>query len=224
MSNDQPSGRGPGKSGGGAPMGSTVTIVIAVVAVVVGFLVLRNISDSDGGGGTLDPGTENTSATTPTGDSSGGVVDPTSTIADTTPTTPTSVFDSAQQVVVANAAGVSGAAGNYTKALQTAGWTMGTALDATSQLDVSAVYYLPGGEAVAASVAAAMSDGTSTIIAAAMPTPPPVSGGTIPAGATVLVMLGKDRAGKALPANAGTSTNTTIVQAPVDSTTSTTSG
>ena len=225
MSNDQPSRREPGKSGGGAAMGSTVAIVIAVVAVVVGFLVLRNISDSDAGGGTTDPGTENSSGTTPTVDSTGAIVDPTSTVAETTPTTPTSVFDAAQQVIVANAAGIGGAAGNYTKALETAGWTMGTPVDASTQLDVSVVYYLAGGEAVAASVAAAMSDTTGTITASAMPTPPPIVGATaMPAGATVLVMLAKDRAGKALPANAGTTTNTTIVQAPVDSTTKTTTG
>lgn len=220
MSNDQPSRRTPGKSGGGAPMGSTVTIVIAVVAVVVGFLVLRNINDSDAGSGNNDGGTENTTGTTPTDGSTDLPTDSSSSIPDTTPTTPAVDFDATQQVVVANAAGIGGAAGNYTKALQTAGWTMGTALDATAQLDVSVVYFLPGGESVAASVAAAMSDDTSTITASAMPTPPPVAGGTMPAGATVLVMLGKDRAGKALPANAGT-TVTTLAGAPVDVTTTT---
>jgi len=219
MSNDQPSRRTlPGKSGGGAPMGSTVSIVIAVIAVVVGFLVLRNINDSDAG--STGNETDQTLPTTPTGGTDDIVVDPSSTVADSTATTAAPVFDAAQQVVVANAAGIGGAAGNYTKALQTAGWTMGTPADATAVVDVSVVYYLAGGEAVAASVAAAMSDATSTIAATAMPTPAPIQGGLMPAGATVLVLLGKDRAGKALPANAGTTTNTTIVQAPLDSSTS----
>ncbi|MGZ4674731.1 MAG: hypothetical protein ACXV8K_18880, partial [Ilumatobacteraceae bacterium] len=47
MSNEQPSR--PRKSGSSAsPMGSTLAIVIAIAAVVVGFLILKNIrSDSN---------------------------------------------------------------------------------------------------------------------------------------------------------------------------------
>ena len=55
MSNEQPS-RPPKRSGSGAsPMGSTLAIVIAVAAVVVGFLILKNIRSDD-----------NSDATTPT--------------------------------------------------------------------------------------------------------------------------------------------------------------
>ncbi len=49
MSNEQPS-RPPKRSGSGAsPMGSTLAIVIAIAAVVVGFLILKNIRSDDGG-------------------------------------------------------------------------------------------------------------------------------------------------------------------------------
>ena len=55
MSNEQPS-RPPRRSGSGAsPMGSTLAIVIAIAAVVVGFLILKNIRSDDD---------DNTSATT----------------------------------------------------------------------------------------------------------------------------------------------------------------
>ncbi|HEX2785570.1 MAG TPA: hypothetical protein VHN36_18455, partial [Ilumatobacteraceae bacterium] len=46
MSNEQPSR--PRKSGSSAsPMGSTLAIVIAIAAVVVGFLILKNINSDD---------------------------------------------------------------------------------------------------------------------------------------------------------------------------------
>lgn len=188
-------------------------IVIAVVAVVVGFLVLKNINDSDGG--SVADGADVTTPTTPTGDSGGITTDPTAPIVDPTPTTLPLDFTAAQQVVVANAAGIGGTAGRYSDALKTMGWTMGTPANATSTLDVSVVYYLAGGEAVAASVAQAMSGAEGTIASAAMPSPVPIQGGVLPAGATVLVMLGTDRAEKAIPAVAGT-TGTSLPTAPVD--------
>ena len=48
MSNEQPTSRPPKRSGSGAsPMGSTLAIVIAIAAVVVGFLILKNIRSDD---------------------------------------------------------------------------------------------------------------------------------------------------------------------------------
>ncbi|HRE01099.1 MAG TPA: LytR C-terminal domain-containing protein [Ilumatobacteraceae bacterium] len=207
MSNDTPSRRPTGKSSSGAPMGSTVSIVIAVIAVVVGFLILKNIND--GGGGGTTGGNNNTTTTT---------TDPTTNtedIANTTTTSEVSTVDKDpnQIVVVANASGIQGAAGRYTTTLQGEGWTTGAAETAAQRVTASLVYFLPGGENVAASVAAVMSDPAGTpIVASAMPTPPPLEAGkTLPSGVTVLVMLGPDLADKPLPglAAAGTSTNTT---------------
>ncbi len=225
MSNDQPTRRPGGKSGG-APMGSTVSIVIAVIAVVVGFLILRNISDSDGGstsagnettnsatGGSSDvPGTETTVAAT-------------APVETGPPTTPLLNTDATQVIIVANASGLGGAAGQYSKALAGLGFTVGTPTDATIKVDLSVVYYLPGGEAVAASVAQAMGslDGTG-VVASPMPTPVPLNGAIMPAGSSVLVMLGKDLAGKALPISAGTTVSTALPTAPIDSTTTTVAG
>ena len=57
MSSDQPRRR---ESSGspGSPMGSTAAIVIAIVAVVAGFLILRQINKDDDDGATLKVDTE----------------------------------------------------------------------------------------------------------------------------------------------------------------------
>ncbi|MCU1390315.1 MAG: hypothetical protein JWL72_3653 [Ilumatobacteraceae bacterium] len=202
MSNDQPSRRPPVKSTtGGAPMGSTISIVIAVVAVVVGFLILRNINNDGSSAGALPSGpgvsTPSELTTIP------GLTDTTATTAAPAVVTPTTVplVFSPGTVVVANASGVGGAAKTATKALTTAGWTMGDPTDAfgpAKRIDKTVVYYKPGGEQVAASVAQAFSTPTAVVVSAAMPAPIPVVNATI-GDATVLVMLGTDLAGKALP-------------------------
>lgn len=204
MSNEQPARRAGGKSGGGgAPMGSTISIVIAVVAVVVGFLILRNVTNDSGK--TSNPGGT-------TGNSSVETTQPggsTTTLAVVvTPTTEPFVITGAT-VIVANASGVGGAASQFSKALGQVGFTMATPTNAAppeAKLTVSKVYYLPGGEAVASSVGRSMGG----VAVEPMPTPVPIKNEKAGLGtATVLVMLGTDLAGKALPALAGDPTSTT---------------
>lgn len=198
MSNDQPVRRPPAKSsGGGAPMGSTISIVIAVVAVVVGFIILRNINSS-GSAASPSPNSipTNTTATTiGTGTTNGGS-------ATTTPTATTGPLVQTAQVVVANASGQKGAASFATTELKAVGFTMGAPTDAfgpEKSLPTTKVYYVAGAEATAASVAQMYSTAASPVHALAMPTPIPVKGASI-GSATVLVMIGKDLANKALPA------------------------
>lgn len=198
MSNDQPVRRPPAKSsGGGAPMGSTISIVIAVVAVVVGFIILRNINSS-GSAASPSPNSipTNTTATTiGTGTTIGGS-------ATTTPTATTGPLVQTAQVVVANASGQKGAASFATTELKAVGFTMGAPTDAfgpEKSLPTTKVYYVAGAEATAASVAQMYSTAASPVHALAMPTPIPVKGASI-GSATVLVMIGKDLANKALPA------------------------
>ncbi len=233
MSTDQASRRPAGKAGGSAPMSTTLMIVITVIAVVAGFLILQNITDGDDDPSVTDsPTTDTTGETIATGDTAApGDTGATavSVVDSGPPTTPALNTDPAQIVIVANASGIGGAAGQYTKALAGAGFTTGTATDSTTgELPLSVVYFLPGGEAVAASVAQAMGSlGTppSGVVAAAMPATPPIKGATMPAGATVLVMLGTDRANKALPMNEGTAASSdALPTAPIDSTTTTVAG
>lgn len=227
MSSDQPARRPPAKSaGGGAPMGSTISIVIAVVAVIVGFLILRNIN-SDGGStssaGALPNVSSVTTGSTVAGDA-GTTTTPVAPV-DVTPTTPPLVFTGGK-VVVANASNVNGAAKLATTALTAAGWTMGdptNASGAESQIATTKIYFVAGSDALAASVAQAFSTPDKPIVAAAIPTPPPVSGGTI-GDAVVLVMLGSDLAGKPLPLIASAATTTPTSLASVDISTSTSGG
>ena len=219
MSNDQSSRRPPAKSsGGGAPMGSTISIIVAVVAVVAGFLILRNINDDGDSGGSTANSTETTVDTSQVA---------TSTTLEPAPSTTAALVTAGATVVVANASGVGGAAGQFTTSLQAVGFTMGTATNAAGadqRLDVSKVYYLAGGEQVAASVAQAMGAPDSGVTTAPMPTPIPVEGEAAGLGdATVLVMLGKDLAGKPLPILAADtpSTSTTLPGSPLNTTTTT---
>lgn len=193
MSNEEPptspaTGRRPRQGVGGSPVASTLSIVLAVVAVIAGFLILRNITDdgSDGATSGTDP-----SATAPT-----TTIDalPT-TVATTTSTTMPLVTEGAT-VVVANANTVGGSAGRMTRTLETAGFTMGEPTNATEVLDDSLVYYdssVAAAEAVAQSVARVMGGLEVTTV----PSPPPTEDGTLNDGG-VLVMLGNNEADKTL--------------------------
>lgn len=172
---------------GGSPMGSTISIVIAVVAVVVGFLILRNITDDGGSadGGTAAP----TESTTPS------TVESTAT-SSTTSTLPPLVTEGAT-VVVANASGVPGSAGRMSDELAGAGFTMAEATNSTGpQLEQSVVQYDPSVAAaqdVANSVARVMGGLTVETVAS----PPAVEGGSL-GDAGVLVLLGTAQSDRTL--------------------------
>lgn len=201
MTNEEPTASGPGgtpprrspRQGiGGSPVGSTLSIVLAVIAVVAGFLILRNITDDDDGASSSigDTGDTDSSSTT--------TIDlgVTTTVAVTTTTEPPLVTEGAT-VVVANASGVPGSAGRMSTALGAAGFTIAEATNATSgQLEQSVVYYDPAvaaAQAVADSVARSM--GGLTV--EAVPTPVPIEGGALN-GSGVVVMLGTAQADKTL--------------------------
>ncbi|HUS43086.1 MAG TPA: LytR C-terminal domain-containing protein [Ilumatobacteraceae bacterium] len=180
-----PSRRSPRQGVGGSPMGSTISIVLAVVAVIVGFLILNNITDdgpSDSGGTTVD---------SVVGSTPDSIVENTT----TTTTEPPFVTEGAT-VVVANASGVPGSAGRMTTELATVGFTMvEPAINSTqSGLTASIVQYdstIAAAKAVAESVARSMGGLTVEVV----PTPAPVEGGSLN-GAGVLVLLGTDEADK----------------------------
>lgn len=152
-----------------------------------------------------------TTSTTSTTTSTTSTLAPTTTVAPTTlpptlpPTTPAPTTTLAPlvkegaTVLVANAAGVSGAAAELTTALRNLGFTLVDPVNAAGteeELALSKVYYRAGGEDVATSIARLMGD----VVTLPMPTPPPVVGALEGLGeATVLVMLGEDLAGKTLP-------------------------
>jgi LytR cell envelope-related transcriptional attenuator len=202
MSNEQPS-RPPKRSGSGAsPMGSTLAIVIAIAAVVVGFLILKNIRSDDDGGATattlpvsttIDPLTATTFPLAP--------VESTTTIFQ--PTT------AGAKVIVANSSHANGAAGQLTTALQANQFTMGEPTNGSSDEPVTKVQYLTGdvaAQAVAQSIAQLM--GVTSV--EPIPTPVLLEDPALLADNTVVVLLGDDKAGKTLEQMTSTDTSTTL--------------
>jgi hypothetical protein len=192
-------GRRPRAGDSGAPASGALAIVLAIVAVVAGFLILRSINDDDDGDAGEDT---NGAVTNGTGDSvaTTAAAATTSAPAATTTTTLALVLDPNVPVLVANASNVNGAAGQMTRALEVVGYTMAEATNkaaSVGQLETSVVYFdpaVPNSEPVAQSVARSLG-GVDSISAVA--TPAPTESGDM-GGAGVLVMLGIDKAGKTL--------------------------
>lgn len=169
-------------------LNSTTSIVVAVAAVILGFLILRDING------------DNSSTANPT---DAGIAQPTDTAAptDTVPvetTVDTTIPLTNFKVQIANASKVPGSAGELTTALQGRGFIVQPATNAseiTPKQTQTVVYFIPGSEAAAARVAAELGGVTT----AAMPAPIPTESGEL-GEATVLILLGTDLAGKPLAA------------------------
>jgi hypothetical protein len=180
----------PANTRSGPPPG-VLPIVLSLVALLAGFLILRSIS-SESSGTFVTPGPGAIEET----ELDDEAADTTTTT--TTTTEPPLVFDGAT-VVVANANSVGGSAGQMTRALEAAGFTISDAVNAAGGvgvLETSLVYYDAGAEgslAVAESVVRVLGGGLSV---APLPEVAPTTDGTV--SGQVLVMLGNDKAGKTL--------------------------
>lgn len=201
-----PSGARPrGTPAGGVSISTSLSVIVAAIAVLLGFLILRDVN-RDRDGLSFDPGVE---VPTGTGDLGASSLAPTA-----TPAPDRTGF----KVLVANASGAPGSAGQMTTALQAQQFVVTQPLNAdpaVGKLTTTLVYYVPGFEAQATLVA----DVLGGVQILPVPTPPPVEGGTL-GEATVLVMLGGDLAGKMLPgalpsATPVTPETTTTIAAPV---------
>ena len=169
-------------SSGGSNVNSTLSIIIAVLAVLLGFFILRDIRN-DQSGQTLQTESDNTVATG------------TETTLVEVPVATTLVL-TAFKVQIANASGLSGSAGQLTTELQGRGYIVQPALnksEITPKQTVTVVYYLLGSEAAAAAVANELGG----VGIAAMPAPIPTETGKL-GEASVLILLGTDIAGKPL--------------------------
>ena len=178
------------------PATPIIAVVIAAVAGLIGLIVLRDVK-SDAGNTNSDT-TEITDTTEPTDD--------------TTFTDDSSVPDVTRPVrvrtgaivVVSNASGKKGAAGALTDELKARGYDAGKAFTANSGTlnDTTQVLVAPGDEAalaVAKSVMAEMGlDGTPGPLDESAP----VKQSDV-SGATILILLGLDKAGQSLLPLAG---------------------
>ena len=192
----------------GSPVGSPLTIVLAVIAVVVGFLIFRSIDDSDAGGVEVPQGSTTTVAGATTTAAGGAAATP----AAPTTTAAARVTDGAT-VIVANASAASGEAQNMQDAIGDLGYSVtdeATTDTNAEPLEESLVYYATGGPAIQA-VAQSVARDLGGVPVQPMPSPIPVEGGSI-GTATVLVMMGNDIAGESLDDLAGSAAPN--VQAP----------
>jgi hypothetical protein len=188
--------RMPRASDGGAPASGALAIVLAVVAVVAGFFILRSISDDGDRQLDIQSPAAAGDAVTPTDSAAPGTTAAPLPAATTEPP----LVTAGATVVVANANGIKGTASSMSTALQIAGFTMGepsNKSEGIDDLDITQIWYdpaQPAAQQVAESVNRALGGGLAVTPLAG---PPPVDSGTIN-GAGVLVMLGKDKANKTL--------------------------
>lgn len=169
-----------------SPSTGTLGAAVAVVALVLGFLILRDVR-GDGGAATGPVGTPDPNATL----APGATVDPAA------PTTLAPFSINGFKIQVANASGLAGSAGDMTTKLQDQGYVVQVAMNVaagTAKRMKTGVFYLAGCEAASQNVAAVLG---GTVEVAAMPQPIPVETGTV-GEACILVLLGTDLANKPL--------------------------
>lgn len=225
--------RSPRVSDGGAPVSGALAIVLAVVAVVAGFLILRSISESgDESADFPDPAAGQTSGDAPDDSSTESSLPGESvpTLPATTTTAPLVVEGAS--VVVANANGLGGTASSMSRAIEAgAGFTVVAATDASSttpDLDESVIFYdpdTPAAQDVANSLARVLG-GVGSV--SPLSGTPPTADGSLN-GAQVLLMLGKDKANKTLEelapeVAAGSGNVVTVTNPDLSGTTTTTTG
>ena len=120
----------------------------------------------------------------------------TTTLPATTTSTTIPLITEGAVIIVANASGVTGAAAQLSQELAALGFHIFDVTNSAGveeKLDVSKVYFLPAGAEVATSIGRVMGG----IVVTRMPVPVSITGGPAALGdATIVVMLGKDRASK----------------------------
>ena len=185
-----------GRSGAnGVSVSTTLSVIVAAIAVLLGFLILRDVNrDRD------DVSAPITTEAT--------IVDPSGEVT-VAPTETTTLPRTGFKILVANASGVTGSAGQMSTALQSEQFIVSQPVNADvtyGKQSVTVVFYVPGYEAGATAVAEILGGIQIQPVA----TPAPVEGGSL-GEAQVLVMLGTDLAGKLLQG--------ALPAAPVDPTT-----
>ena len=204
----------------GSPVGSPLTIVLALIAVAVGFLIFRSIDDSDAGGLEAPEG----STTVAPGATTTVAGATTATTAAPATTAPTRVTEGAT-VIVANSSAAGGEAQNMQDAIGELGYTVtdeATSDSNAEPLEESLVYYTEGVPAIQA-VAQSVARDLGGLTVQPMPSPIPVEGGSI-GTATVIVMMGNDTAGESLDDLQGSAAPNVQAPTPAGGATTTTAG
>lgn len=188
MSQQRPRGSRPSMP---MPASGTAGAVVAVVALVLGFLILRDVRND--GGSTVTPG-EGATATVAPGDT-------TPAAGATTTTAP--LNRGGFTIQVANSSGIAGSAGDLTTKLQAQNFVVQAALNVapgTAKREKTGVFYTTGCEANAQLVADVLGGDVEIGV---MPSPIPLETGKL-GDACVLVLLGTDLSMKPLKGVSGT--------------------
>jgi cytoskeletal protein RodZ len=183
-----------------APVTTVVLLVAATVAVIAGFVVLRSVTDpaegSDEATGDAAPNVSSTPVPTISTAPRSTTGETSSTTTSTTTTVAPRASKSDATVVVANASGVDQSATAMTEELEADGYTTAQVANATgSYLDQSIIYYVDGDDA-SLGVARLLAEQIPTARTVPMPDPPPLDRPLN--GATVVLLLGRDAAGRSL--------------------------
>ena len=169
-----------------SPSTGTLGAAVAVVALVLGFLILRDVR-GDGGTATGPVATADPNSSLAPGET----VDPAA------PTTTAPFSIKGFKIQVANASGLAGSAGDMTTKLQDQDYVVQVAMNVaagTAKRAKTGVFYLAGCEAAAQNVAGVLG---GNVEVAAMPQPIPVETGSV-GEACILILLGTDLANKPL--------------------------
>jgi hypothetical protein len=150
-------------------------VFVAVLAVGIGLLVLKNgFADTDSAGGSTGGATTTVASTV-----APGTETTTTTAANTTPA----------KAIVANGSGVTGVAGKTTTFLQSKGIQTLPAVDAANKnYPETIVYFVDGFQAQAEQVAQQLG---GVQVAGVVPNPAPLAAGAAMGDANVLVIVGQ---------------------------------
>lgn len=175
------------------PMSSSGTAgaVVAVVALALGFLILRDVRSD--GGSTVTPGGGTPTESVPAGGST----------APGASTTVPPLNRGGFTIQVANASGIAGSAGDLTTKLQAQNFVVKAALNVspgTPKREKTGVFYATGCEANAQTVAQVLG---GDVVLDVMPSPIPLETGSL-GDACVLILLGTDLSYKPLAGVSGT--------------------
>jgi LytR cell envelope-related transcriptional attenuator len=177
-------------------MRTVATLAAAGIAVIAGFFILRSVTDEPDESDSRAPTAATTSEPVSTTSLPSTTTTTTTTAPSTTTTIAPSVSKSEATVVVANASGVDGSATAMTEDLDDAGYTTGEVSNSTgSPVNQSIIYYIEGNP-TSLGVAQLLAEQIPTARTVRMPQPPPIDRPL--SGATVVLMLGRDAAGRPL--------------------------
>lgn len=174
----------PSRPAAPAPNPASRGVILVVVAVVLGIILLVQ-----GGGVGFDEASDELEIESGDAPAGGEVDAPPTTEAEPTST---SVPPAALKVVALNGAGVSGFAGQAQQFLNVAGYTATGVGNAASQRETTTVYFAPGFEVDAATVAGLLGLELSDIAPIPEGTPLAADAADVPADTNVVIALGPD--------------------------------